>query len=144
MQRTVAAVRETCVKENINQPKIVAVTVLTSANKTVLRETGIKDSEPLAQVLRLAKLTQKSGLHGVVASPREISAIRQKCGADFLIVTPGIRAKSQAIEIDDQKRTLTAGEAVRNKADFIVVGRPILQASNRLQAAREILTEVGF
>lgn len=138
MERTAASVRETCLREGLPQPKIIGVTVLTSSNAKSLHEIGI-ETEVLPQVVKLAKLTESSGLDGVVASPLEIEAIRENVKKDFLIVTPGIRLKS-AIAGDDQKRVLTPSEAVR--ADYIVVGRPILQAENRLRAAADVLSEI--
>lgn len=140
MERTVALVRETVSRENLRQPKIIAVTVLTSANSETLRETGI-ENEPFEQALKLAELTEKCGLDGVVASPLEIEAIRKTTRKDFLIVTPGIRFQT-AIANDDQKRVLTAAEAIGAGADYLVVGRPILQAENRSKIVEKILTEI--
>jgi orotidine-5'-phosphate decarboxylase len=141
MERTAAAVREVVVRERLTQPKIIAVTVLTSSNAETLREVGIED-EPLPQVLKLSKLANDSNLDGVVASPLEISAIRQTIkNQDFLIVTPGIRAQA-GIERDDQKRVLSAAEAVRAGANYLVVGRPILQAKDKIKAVQQILAEI--
>lgn len=140
MERTASAVRETCAREQLRQPKIIAVTVLTSSNRESLREVGV-ENEVLPQVVKLAKLTESCGLDGVVASPLEIAAIRETVGKDFLIVTPGIRPES-AIAGDDQKRVLTAAQAVRAGADYLVVGRPILRANNRRSAAENILAEI--
>lgn len=140
MERTAAVVRETCERERLPQPKIIAVTVLTSTNAETLREAGV-ETELLPQVVKLAKLTESSGLDGVVASPLEIEAIRETVGRDFLIVTPGIRLAT-AIANDDQKRVLTAAQAIRAGADYIVVGRPILQAENRSRAAADVLSEI--
>jgi orotidine-5'-phosphate decarboxylase len=141
MERTVAAVRETCVRERLQQPKIIAVTVLTSANAATLRETGV-ESEPQNQVLRLAQLTKKAGLDGVVASPLETGAIREVIADSvFLIVTPGVRF-DRAIADDDQKRVLTLVEAVRAGANYLVVGRPILQSSDRRKTAQEICAQI--
>ncbi|HYP50136.1 MAG TPA: orotidine 5'-phosphate decarboxylase / HUMPS family protein, partial [Pyrinomonadaceae bacterium] len=99
------------------------------------------ETDVLSQVVKLAKLTESCGLDGVVASPLEIAAIRENVRKDFLIVTPGIRPES-AIAGDDQKRVLTAAEAVRAGADYLVVGRPILRAENRRRAAENILAEI--
>ncbi|MCK5553048.1 MAG: orotidine 5'-phosphate decarboxylase, partial [Deltaproteobacteria bacterium] len=86
-------------------------------------------------------LAKRAGVHGVVASPREIRLIRDHCGSNFLIVTPGVRPASVAK--DDQKRTLTPGEAVRTGADYIVVGRPIREADDPVRAADEIVKEIS-
>ena len=140
MERTASAVREICAHEQLRQPKIIGVTVLTSSNRESLSEVGV-ETDVLSQVVKLAKLTESCGLDGVVASPLEIAAIRETVGKDFLIVTPGIRPDS-AIAGDDQKRVLTAAEAVRAGADYLVVSRPILRAENRRSAAENILAEI--
>lgn len=140
MQRCLEAVRETAARENLIQPKIIAVTVLTSANAETLRQVGIENA-PENQVLKLAKLTKECGLDGVVASAQEAKMLRENLGKDFLIVTPGIRLKSR-IQNDDQQRILTPFEAIKTGADFIVVGRPILQAANRIETTRKILAEI--
>lgn len=137
MRRTIKEVREACAKENLKQPKIIAVTVLTSSNEETLREVGVIEDVP-SQVLKLAKLTAESGLDGVVASPREIQLIRSEINdRDFLIVTPGVRPQMR--NSDDQKRVLTPAEAVNAGADYLVIGRPILQAENPVSTVGEIL-----
>jgi orotidine-5'-phosphate decarboxylase len=146
LARAVAEVREVCAREILRQPKIIGVTVLTSADDETLREIGI-DAEPDAQVLRLARLTAKCGLDGVVAAPTETRLIRENFGDDFLIVTPGVRPETGIPNLesgtsDDQKRVMTANEAINSGADFLVIGRPILKAENRLEAVRKILGEI--
>jgi orotidine-5'-phosphate decarboxylase len=116
-------------------PLVIAVTVLTSVDRSALAEIGV-DAEIEAHVERLALLAQDAGLDGVVASPLEARRIRERCGPDFLIVTPGIR--SEAVEGDDQARTLTARAAIDAGANYIVVGRPILRAADPAAAARAI------
>jgi orotidine-5'-phosphate decarboxylase len=86
-------------------------------------------------------LAKKAGVHGVVASAREIGLIRDHCGAHFLIVTPGVRPASMGR--DDQKRTLTPGEAIRAGANYIVVGRPIKDADDPVKAADQIIEEIS-
>ncbi len=141
MRKTIENVREFCDKDDLRQPKIIGVTVLTSSNQQTLREAGI-DNEINAQVLNLAKLAAECSLDGVVASPLEVKAIREKVEKKgFLIVTPGIRSpKSETF--DDQKRVMSAKEAVKAGADYLVIGRPILQAENKIEAARKILEEI--
>lgn len=144
MRRTVENVEEICAKENLEKPKIIGVTVLTSSNRETLRETGI-ERELDEQVLSLARSAADCGLNGVVASPLEVRAIRRKIeNKDFLIVTPGIRSQElKGIETkDDQKRVMTAKEAVQNGSDYLVVGRSILRAENKLAALRQILGEI--
>jgi orotidine-5'-phosphate decarboxylase len=112
--------------------KILGVTILTSHDAASLRRIGL-EKEPDQAVIRLAALAKEAGLDGVVCSPQEIIAVRQTCGDDFLIVTPGIRpAKNTS---DDQKRTRTPRQALQNGADWIVVGRPITAAEDPRQAA---------
>lgn len=138
MKEVVEAVKEETAGKK--PPKILGVTVLTSLGAEELtREVGIARS-PLEQVSFWAKEAQECGLSGVVASPREIKAIRDNCGRDFLIVTPGIRPAGAAS--GDQKRIATPAEAVKSGVDYIVVGRPILQAANPRQAALAIVQEM--
>jgi orotidine-5'-phosphate decarboxylase len=140
MRRTVENVREVCGRENLVQPKIIGVTVLTSANRETLREVGI-DQEIDSQVLNLAQLTAKCGLDGVVASPLEVGAIRRNVeNKDFLIVTPGIRPSFATN--DDQKRVMTPKQALSEGADYLVIGRPITAQDDKLSAVRKILEEI--
>lgn len=122
------------------RPKLIAVTVLTSLTGDDLAAMGVNAS-PLDQVVRLARLTQKSGLDGVVCSPQEITAIRAACGPDFLIVTPGVRPKGA--ELGDQKRVMTPVEARAAGADILVIGRPITGATDPVAAAKAIAAELG-
>lgn len=140
MRRTVENVREVCAKENLSQPKIIGVTVLTSASRENLHEVGIT-REIDSQVLNLAQLTAKCGLDGVVASPLEVGAIRQNVEkTDFLIVTPGIRPSFATN--DDQKRVMTPKQALSEGADYLVIGRPISAQDDKLSAVRRILEEI--
>ncbi len=140
MRRTADAVRDATEREGLARPKIIAVTVLTSADKGVLAEVGI-NVEMKAQVMRLARLAAAVGLDGVVASPLEIEAVRNTVEQkDFLIVTPGVRPLGSAA--DDQRRIMTPGEAVRAGADYLVVGRAILNAPDRVSAAIAISQEM--
>lgn len=141
MARTTEEVAIACERESIQRPKIIAVTVLTSADASTLAEVGI-GGETESQVLRLAQLTAKCGLDGVVASPLEISPVRNAVDSeDFLIVTPGIRPISAAL--DDQKRVMTPGRAIAAGASYIVIGRPITGAADRSRAVEEILAEIS-
>lgn len=140
MKQAVESSRSIVKQLNMPKPLILAVTILTSMDEGILKEVGIKT--PLEkQVIRLAILAQRAGVNGVVASPREINLIRDHCGSNFLIVTPGVRPASVAK--GDQKRTLTPGEAVRAGADYIVVGRPIREADDPVRAADEIVEEIS-
>jgi orotidine-5'-phosphate decarboxylase len=140
MRRAAEATTEIAEREGLTRPKLIGVTVLTSADATALRETGVA-GELEAQVERLAVLAAASGLDGVVASPHEIAAVRAVVSReDFLIVTPGVRPAASTH--DDQKRVMTPGAAVRAGADYIVVGRAILNAPDPQRAAREIVEEM--
>lgn len=138
MQAARDAARETAARERRIPPLVIAVTVLTSMNATMLEETGVQ-GPVLDQVLRLADLAQAAGLDGVVASPQETALIRQRCGPDFAIVTPGIRGGAAATgKKDDQERTLGPAEAMAAGASYLVVGRPIIAAANARKAAEGI------
>lgn len=136
METAAAAVRKEFGDE---RPNMLAVTILTSSTAETLRQVGI--NEPVDQmVVRLAKLAQECGMDGVVASPLEIGLIREACGPDFLIVTPGVRPGFAAV--DDQKRIMTPAEAVRAGADYLVIGRPIARAADPAKAADIIADEI--
>lgn len=136
MATTAAAVRDVCRRERLRRPLLLAVTVLTSLADEDLHAVGVPDTAA-QQVVRLARLAKKSGMDGVVASPREIGAIRRACGKDFVILTPGIRQASD--DRGDQKRVETPEAAMRAGADYLVVGRPIRDAADPVAAARGIV-----
>jgi len=119
-------------------PLVVAVTMLTSLDEQALSEIGMRDAMA-TQVGRLAALAESAGLDGVVASPHEIDIIRRRVGRKFTIVTPGIRAASD--RKTDQSRTLTAGEALAAGASYLVIGRPIITASDPRAAAERLAEE---
>jgi orotidine-5'-phosphate decarboxylase len=126
-----------------DRPRLLAVTILTSMNQETMRDVGIGGASK-NRVVKLAQLAKKAGVDGVVASVQEARAIRKACGRDFLIVTPGVRPKEKAAAAkdDDQARTATATEAIRAGADFLVVGRPILAASDPRAATQAIVDEI--
>lgn len=119
---------------------VLGVTVLTSLDAAELERIGLQGS-PVENAVRLARLVKDSGLRGVVASPLEIRSIREACGADFVILTPGIRPAGS--DAGDQRRTMTPREAVAAGADYIVVGRPITSAADARSAALRIVEEMS-
>ena len=127
------------ISNTAHRPKLIAVTVLTSMTQQDITELGIH-TQTADLVLRLATLTRDSGLDGVVCSAQEAALLRRHCGADFCLVTPGIRAKDA--KADDQTRTMTPRDALESGADYLVVGRPITQAADPLQALNNITKEI--
>ena len=125
-------------------PLVVGITVLTSLDDDALQTIGVS-RQVADQVTRLASLAQKAEIDGVVASPREVKAIRETCGSDFKIVTPGIRSSLETTLLghDDQVRTASAADAVQDGADYIVVGRPIIEATDPIVAAQRISADLA-
>ena len=116
-------------------PLLIAVTVLTSMEDLDLLQIGINAS-PMEQVLRLAHLTQRAGLDGVVCSPQEVEILRNACGEEFKLVTPGIRPIGA--DFGDQRRVMTPTAAIRAGSDYLVIGRPITKADNPVEVLRSI------
>lgn len=139
MRETVSVVRRQAKSLKIQKPILLGVTILTSIDDKELKNIGLKGSVN-TNIARLAGLAKKSGLDGVVASPREVSLLRKKFGKNFIIVTPGVRPLWA--EKGDQKRISTPSDAIKNGADFIVVGRPITMAKDPKKAALLILKEI--
>ena len=139
MSEAAKAVRETAAKLGRTAPKLIAVTVLTSMNDEQWADLNYQKTIG-EQVVALAILTKKAGLDGVVASPQEAAAIREACGPDFLIVTPGVRPAGA--DLNDQSRVATPAGAIKNGSSHIVVGRPITQAQDRIAAAKNIVAEI--
>ena len=121
-------------------PLLIAVTVLTSMEDLDLLQIGINAS-PMEQVLRLAHLTQRAGLDGVVCSPQEVEILRNACGEEFKLVTPGIRPIGA--DFGDQRRVMTPTAAIRAGSDYLVVGRPITKADNPAEVLRSINASIG-
>ena len=139
MAAAAESAREASSALRMSRPLVLGVTVLTSLASEDLKEIGIGGG-PEDAVGRLARLAQSAGLDGVVASPREIAAIRRACGPHFVIVTPGIRPATA--EVNDQARIATPASAVQAGADFLVVGRPITAALDPAAAAEAIVAEM--
>ncbi len=140
MKAAAAAAKETAERLGCAMPILLGVTVLTSMDEQSLRrELKISRSLP-RQVSHLAKMAQRCGMHGVVASPQEIKLLRRSVKPPFVILTPGVRPEWAAR--DDQKRIMTPAEAVSAGADYIVVGRPVLKARDRKEAVEKIVAEI--
>jgi len=120
--------------------KIIAVTVLTSLDETAIGEIGMTGGIAVSTE-RLLRLSINAGAHGCVMSPLECSSARKIVPPGFIIVTPGIRSSADAI--GDQARIATAGDAVRNGSDLLVVGRPITAAANPAERAEALLREIS-
>ena len=139
MAKLVAEIDRVCPRGNPDRPILLAVTILTSSTEETLRKVGI-DRPIQVMVPKLARLAKDAGMDGVVASPKEVGLIRDACGDDFLIVTPGVRPTFASQ--DDQKRVTTPGDALRSGADYLVIGRPISAAADPALAADMILQEM--
>ncbi len=138
MKTAVAAAKAT----SGNPPLVIAVTVLTSIDdETLQKELGVSRAAA-EQVVALALLAKEAGCDGVVASPRETAQIRAACGADFAIVTPGVRPAGASL--DDQKRVMTPSQAISQGSSYLVIGRPITGAADPAEAAIAIGKELGL
>jgi orotidine-5'-phosphate decarboxylase len=133
-------VAKEAVNTSPNRPLLIAVTVLTSMNKAQFLPLGIGGSIE-EHVIRLAELTQKAGLDGVVCSAGEAPKLREKLGPDFCLVTPGIRPDNASF--DDQKRVASPRAALSRGASYLVIGRPITQAADPLTALKQIHEEIA-
>jgi orotidine-5'-phosphate decarboxylase len=139
MRETVAKADVFCPRGSAERPLLLAVTILTSSTEETLRAVGI-DRPVREMVPRLARLAKEAGMDGVVASPQEVGLIREACGPEFVIVTPGVRPAFASL--DDQKRVTTPAEAIAAGADYLVIGRPISAAADPVEAADLILAEI--
>lgn len=122
-------------------PGILAVTVLTSLSDLELKALGVTITAR-DRVLIMAQTAERAGCAGAVCSGLEARAVKEKCGHDFIVVTPGIRPAWAQIPGDDQRRVMTPGEAIRSGADYLVVGRPIYTASDMPGAAQKVAEEI--
>lgn len=135
------AVEQEAARRGISIPLTLAVTVLTSIAQSDLENDMLISNWSVEEVVvKWALAAKECGIGGVVCSPQEIAAIRAACGADFKIVTPGIRPAWS--EANDQKRITTPGQAIKLGADYIVIGRPITAAADKAAAAHKIIEEL--
>ena len=128
--------------EKFNKKKtiILGVTILTSINDDILKDELLNNNEAEKLVVQYAKNAKLAGLNGVVASAKEVKAIKKELGDDFLVLTPGIRPLWSAT--DDQKRIVTPHQALKDGSDFIVLGRAITNASDKIEAIKKIYEEI--
>lgn len=131
---------EVAEKNGVTPPLVIGVTILTSIDQDTLNNELRTPGTVACQVVHLAKLAKEAGMDGVVASPHEIEVIREACGSDFVIITPGVRPAGG--DLGDQKRVMTPAEAVQKGADYLVIGRPITKANDPKAAARAIAAEI--
>jgi orotidine-5'-phosphate decarboxylase len=140
MKAAAESAKETADKLGVPVPMVLAVTILTSMDERSLRK-ELKIMRSLQrEVSHLARLAQRAGMHGVVASPQEIKMLRRAVRGEFVILTPGVRPEWAGK--DDQKRIMTPAEAVAAGANYIVIGRPVLKAEDRRAAVEKILEEI--
>ncbi|MDG1153319.1 MAG: orotidine-5'-phosphate decarboxylase [Alphaproteobacteria bacterium] len=122
-------------KLGVKAPLIVGVTVLTALDNNDMQDIGYSN-DTKEQAIKLAKLAKRAGLDGIVCSAFEIESIKKACGDDFILVVPGIRP--QGVDSGDQKRIMTPEQAIEKGADYLVIGRPITQAQNQREMAKQI------
>lgn len=139
-RRMMEAARNELDQVNNSDTLLIGVTVLTSMERQDLADIGL-DIEPLDQVKRLAKLTEESGLHGIVCSAQEVKPLRDIVTPEFQLVTPGIRPAHAAV--GDQKRIMTPSQALEAGSTYLVIGRPITQAEEPVQALADIEAEIA-
>jgi orotidine-5'-phosphate decarboxylase len=126
--------------QKLEKPIILGVTILTSLDEAFLGDVLGIEKTLNDEILDLASIAKSAGLRGVVASPGEVSLIKESCGGDFIVATPGIRPGG--MEKDDQKRFATPFDAIVNGSDYLVVGRPIIKSENMRKSAEVIIQEI--
>ena len=141
MAQAAQTLRDYALEHNVDRPKLIGVTILTSIDQGVLRDELGVSLRMSSQVKHLAGLAQKAGLDGVVASPEDAEMIRSRFGRGFLIVTPGIRPSWAPVQ--DQKRVLTPRKAVQMGADYLVIGRAVTSAPDPMEALKRIEDEIA-
>ena len=140
MRNAAQATKAKASELGIEKPIVLGVTILTSIDETMFQSVLGSDNSLKDQIVHMAKLAQSAGLDGVVASPQEILLIREACGEDFVVLTPGVRPEWASS--DDQKRTMTPVEAFKAGADYVVIGRPIYRAPEPAGALERILKQL--
>ena len=139
LDRTMEEVKEYCSKKSLKRPLILGVSVLTSIDNNDFSSLGIKGKVE-DQVVRLAKLAEYAGLDGLVCSAKELKIVKREVGKNLILVTPGIRPTGGAI--NDQKRIVTPAQAIKDGANFLVIGRPITSVDDPQEALNNISLEI--
>ena len=139
LDRTMEEVKEYCSKKSLKRPLILGVSVLTSIDNNDFSSLGIKGKVE-DQVVRLAKLAENSGLDGLVCSAKELKIVKREVDKNLILVTPGIRPAGG--EVNDQKRILTPAQAIKDGANFLVIGRPITSVDDPQEALNNISLEI--
>jgi orotidine-5'-phosphate decarboxylase len=139
LDRTMEEVKEYCSKKSLKRPLILGVSVLTSIDNNDFSSLGIKGKVE-DQVVRLAKLAKNTGLDGLVCSAKELKIVKREVGKNLILVTPGIRPAGG--EVNDQKRILTPAQAIKDGANFLVIGRPITSVDDPQEALNNISLEI--
>lgn len=140
MKAAKSGAMEACKKYNVKTPLILGVTVLTSISETILKDELKNKLNTQDFVIQLAKNAKIAGLNGVVASAQELKMIKKELGKDFIVLTPGIRPIWSLK--DDQKRVATPSSAIKDGADFIVLGRAVTKADDKIEAMKKIYEEI--
>ena len=140
MRAAVEAAHDEADRIGILPPILLGVTILTSLDEDEMREIYGTERSIRDQVVHMAEMAKSAGLDGVVASPLEIGVIRDRCGGNFTVVTPGVRP--EWFGRGDQRRVMTPSQALRAGADYIVVGRPIYASDDPREAAFKIIEEI--
>ena len=141
MKAAADAAKQAAEESGITKPLVLAVTVLTSINQEILNNELNIEADVAKQVVHLALLAKKAGCDGVIASAKETKMIKDACGNDFAVVTPGIRPLWAAS--GDQKRVVTPKDALADGSDYLVIGRAITGQPDKIEAAKKILDEIG-
>ena len=139
LHRTMEEVKEYCSKKSLKRPLILGVSILTSIDNSDFSALGIKGKVE-DQVVRLAKLAEYAGLDGLVCSAKELKIVKTEVSKNLILVTPGIRPAGGAI--NDQKRILTPAQAIKDGANFLVIGRPITSVDDPQEALNNISLEI--
>lgn len=140
-----SAMLEKAVQGGVGRTKVLGVTLLTDNDAAAVKAAGLKDeyvNDTDSLVMLRAQMARDAGCAGIVCSGREVARVKERYGEDFLAVTPGIRPAWTLLDNDDQKRVTTPAQAISAGSDYIVIGRPIRDAEDPVQAAQKVIAEI--